>query len=151
MAKIEFKQFAAYQDVMNELEISVPKIAKMAVYNGAAIVTDEVKKYLRRTVSQKARGDLVKSMGLAKMRYDFGYVHTKIGFDGYDRRGHPNVVKARVLEGGRKAGPKNKPPKQKKRPFVAPAVKAVRERAEREIEKTIEQEIENIMKKTQEG
>ena len=152
MAKIEFAQFDAYQDVLRELELSVPKIIKPAIYNGAAIVADEVKRSLRRTLGGRGSGDLERSMGLAEMRDDFGYIHTKIGFKDYDRRRQPNVVKARVLEGGRKAGPKNKPARQKKTPFIAPAVKAARERAERAMEDTVDQQIQNIMeKKNKEG
>ena len=147
MAKIEIKNFAAYQDVMREIELSVPRIIKPAVYDGAAIVADEVRRHLRRSLSKKAGGDLEKSMGLAEMRTSFGFVHTKLGFEGYDRHHHPNIVKARVLEKGREDQPK-----RKKKPFIAPAVKAVRAKAEEAMQNTVDQQIQKIMnEKIKEG
>lgn len=147
MAKISFEGFESYKDMISDIEINTLNIIKPAVYDGAAIVADEVKRNLRRVVSPKASGDLERSMGLSEMRESFGFVHTKLGFSGYDRAGHPNILKARALERGRKDQPG-----RKKKPFIAPAVKAVKERAEEAMQNTAEQQIRNIMNKhTKEG
>lgn len=60
-----------------------------------------------------------------KRRYD-GSADTHIGFDGYDRKGVPNQLKARVLENGAEFG---NGAKRRAHPFARPAVKAAREKA----------------------
>lgn len=137
MAKISFDGFDNYRAIMQNLEGKELSIIKPAVYNGAAIVIDEVKKSLRSVVSSESTGDLEKSVGLSHMKDENGYINTKLGFDGYDRNGHPNIVKARALESGTS--------KQRKKPFIRPALRKCRERAVKAMENTIEKEINNIM------
>lgn len=137
MAKIEFKGLEAYQDVLMELAIKSDFIIKPAVYEGAAIVIDEIKKSLDRVTSDASTGDLRDSIGLSKMEDKNGYIYTKVGFEGYDRKGDPNIVKARVLESGRS--------KPKKRPFIRPAINRVRETCENTMAVVVSNQIKKLL------
>lgn len=139
MAKIRFTGLDAYQDALNKLGDHAEKIMKMAVYDGAAVVVDRVKQQLKMVVSQSSTGDLGNSIGLSKMKNEDGYVNTKLGFDGYDRAGHPNTIKARALEYGTS--------KQTAKPFIRPAVNQSRAQAELVMAHTIEKEIKKIMER----
>ena len=73
-----------------------------------------------------------------KLRKQCAEALIKIGFDGYDSKGVPNQIKARVLESGSS--------RQKKRPFVRPALKATKKEAEDAMAKIVDEEIKKIMK-----
>lgn len=138
MATIKFEGIEEYSDLLKKFANSSERIIKPAVYEGAAVVVKEAKKQLKRVVSDESTGDLSNSMGLSAMRSDNGFVHTKIGFDGYDRNGHPNVVKARALESGTS--------KQQKTPFLRPAVKASRDEAVEVMRQSVDSTIKEILK-----
>lgn len=129
-----------------ELEIKLSKLAdpelmKEVVWAGAQPVADEIRKGLKKNLqgSEYATGDLLNSLGIAPPDIDRnGNANTKIGFHGYDRKGVPNVIKARVMESGSS--------KQKKRPFVRPAVRRARKKSINEMQKKIDEITENIMK-----
>lgn len=139
MAKITFDGFDNYRAIMQNLEGKELSIIKPAVYNGAAVVIDEVKRSLRSVVSGEATGDLEASIGLSHMEDKNGYINTKLGFDGYDRKGSPNIVKARVLESG------TSKQQQRKKPFIRPALRRCRERAIAEMELTVDSQIKKMM------
>lgn len=113
--------------------------AKRAVYVGAGYMAERIKESLRGVLSPKATGDLENSLGIAPItlnkQNDWG---TKIGFSGYDRKGTANALKARVLESGSS--------KQKKRPFLSPAVKRYRKIAEEKMNNEAEIVIEKHLK-----
>lgn len=138
MATIKFEGIEEYSDLLKKFANRAEQIIKPAVYDGAAVVVKEAKKQLKRVVSDNSTGDLSDSMGLSAMRSDNGFVHTKIGFDGYDRNGHPNVVKARALESGTS--------KQQKTPFLRPAVKASQDEAVEVMRQTVDRTIKAILK-----
>lgn len=137
MATISFKGFEEYRDVMMKLQLKTDFIIKPAVYEGAAIVVEEVKKSLDRVTSNKSTGDLKESIGLSPMENDNGFINTKLGFEGYDRKGHPNIVKARALESGTS--------RQQKKPFIRPAVNKVREEAENRMAVVVSMQIEKLL------
>lgn len=115
------------------------EVAKRAVYVGAGFMAEKVKESLRGVVSEKATGDLEKSLGITPIKLNRdGDWAAKIGFHGYDRKGVSNILKARILESGSS--------KQRKRPFFSPAVKKYRkiaeERMKNEAEMTIEKYLE---------
>ena len=66
-------------------------------------------------------------------------INTKIGFNGYDSKGVPNQLKARVMESGSS--------KQAKRPFIRPALNGAREPAQEKMVETANQEISKIINK----
>lgn len=135
MAKIEFKGIDKYQRILADLGKASEGIIKASVYEGAAVVVDAVK-----SAVPVDTGDLRDSIGLSTMRNDNGYINTKLGFDGYDHKGVPNSIKARVIESGRSDA--NYP----KRPFVRPAVRAVKSRAEGVMETELDKRIYDLMK-----
>lgn len=116
------------------------EVAKRAVYVGAGFMAEKVKESLRGVVSEKATGDLEKSLGITAIKLNRdGDWAAKIGFSGYDRKGTSNILKARLLESGSS--------KQRKRPFGSPAVK----RWKAETEKRMAQEAETSIVKILEG
>lgn len=138
MATIRFSGIDAYMERLQQLEQDSEEILKRAVYDGAAIVADEVRQRLHAVLSPDATGQLESSLGISKIQNDRGYVNARIGFDGYDSKGVPNQLKANVLESGST--------RQPKRPFMRPAVNAARRPAEAKMEQVVEQEIENLMR-----
>ena len=152
MAKMTIKGLDDYSRKLSQLgKASVP-IAKKAVYAGANIVADEVRKRLDDNLkdpayvgkqpdiyfkSDEQSGDLIDSLGIAPIGSDKnGDINTKIGFDGYDSKGVPNALKARAMESGTST--------LRKRPFVRPAVNAVKSQAQREMAKVIDEETAKI-------
>lgn len=113
------------------------KIAGKAIFEAADIVADEVRSRLQNVIKGPSTGALVASLGIAKMQETQDGYNVKIGFDGYDENGHPNVLKARVLESGSS--------KQPKRPFMRPAVNATRKQAMAKMGEVIDEEIARIM------
>ena len=113
------------------------EIAGKAIYEAADIVTDEVRRRLQSVIKGPSTGALAASLGVAKMQETQDGYNVKIGFDGYDSKGVPNVLKARVLESGSS--------KQQKRPFMRPAVNATRKAAVEKMGEVIDEEIARIM------
>lgn len=121
---------------LSSLLVESDEAAKEAVYVGAGILADEVRKNLKANIEdpasaakngksafkrlhQKSTGDLEKGFGITpiKIGHD-GNWNAKIGFSGYDSKGVPNQLKARAKESGTT--------KLRKRPFVRPALNAKR-------------------------
>ena len=93
-------------------------ILKQALYPGAGALADEIKKRLS---GHHRTGDLADSVTIVQMDQNGGQVNTAVIFAGYDENGVPNAIKAAVLESGSS--------KQKKTPFIRPAVAAVKARS----------------------
>lgn len=139
LASITFKAGKEYEIRLARLGKAQDEIAKKAIYKGAGIIADRMKRNLKARLSEKATGDLVESMGIASIKMDQeGNLNTKIGFDGYDRKGVPNQLKARALESGTS--------RIEKRPFVRPAVQQTKKQVEQEMNQIIEEETKKIMK-----
>lgn len=103
-------------------------IIKQGLYEGAKVAMENIKPKI-----PVDTGDLKNSFGISKMREDENGVNVKLGFDGYDRKGVANQLKARVLESGTS--------KIKKRPFLRPAVNACKTQIETAVKSKIEQEL----------
>ena len=113
------------------------EIAGKAIHDAAEIVTDEIRSRLQGVIKGPSTGALAASLGIAKMQETQDGYNVKIGFDGYDEHGHPNQLKARVLESGSS--------KQRKRPFMRPAVAATQKKAIEKMGEVIDEEIARIM------
>ena len=165
MAKIYFSGINAYADRLSILFKDTQKIIEKAVYEGANVVADEIKKGLQGIpvqegpgglppygtreepltgISRRQKGDLIEAFGLAPMQDDNGYINTKAGFDGYGSvrtdaypQGLPNALLMRSVESGTSF--------RKKHPVIRPAVNRVRKKAEAAMEQTIEKELKNIL------
>lgn len=133
MARIAFKSGDEYALKLSRLATGSEKVAKKAIYQGANIVADEIKKRI-----PKDTGDLAESFGVTPIKRDTdGNWNAKLGFDGYDRNGVPNQLKARVIESGSST--------IQKRPFVRPAVNSTKKKAVEAMKKVIDEETQKIM------
>ena len=162
MATIQFKKMDEYLFKISKLEAELKDpLMGEAIYGAAGIVGDEIRQSLEQvptdetygTETQKAKGPkeaqkkgLYESLGIASMQDDgTGYLHVKIGFDGYSDivtqrwpRGQPNQMVARSVESGTTWMQKND--------FVRRAVNASRKRAIAFMKKTVDKSIQKIMK-----
>lgn len=136
MAKMAIRGIEEYAMKLSRLGADAPKIAKKVVMAGADPVADEIRRNLQKNLSgsQYSTGDLLDSFGVAPPDVDRnGNTNTKIGFEGYDRKGVPNALKARAMESGTSTQPK--------KPFVRPAVNKMKKKAIEEMGKTLDAEI----------
>lgn len=164
MATFKFEGLQELERKLNSLGAHSQEVAGRCVYAAAAIVADEVRKSLdglkavsdrqalaayRRQepgyLSESQKAGLREGLGLATMLNDAGYIHTKLGFDGYNSvkskrwpKGQPNVMIARSCENGSSAMLRQR--------FIAPGVSRARRRAEAEMAKVFDEETEKIMK-----
>lgn len=137
MARITFKAGDDYAIKLSKLATNSEEIAKKAIYEGVTIVADEIKKNLQGVLSDEATGDLVESFGVTPIEKDEnGNWNAKVGFDGYDRNGVANQLKARVIESGKSGQPK--------KPFVRPAVNKTRKQVVKKMEEVIDDEIKKL-------
>lgn len=161
MAKITFPGLNDYELMISRLSKGVDDIAGKAIYAGAGIVADAIKENIKDlpivrgygtekdplpggvTAPQKA--GLIEGLGISPMQSDAGYLNVKIGFDGYNAtktekypQGQPNQLVARGVESGTSW--------KKKSPFIRPAINASKQRAEDEMARILDQEIEKVMK-----
>lgn len=136
MARMTIHGLDEYAMKLSKLGTDGSKIAKKVVMAGANPIADEIRKNLKNNLkgSGYSTGDLLDSFGIAPPDVDRrGNTNTKIGFDGYDRKGVPNPLKARAMESGTSTQPK--------KPFVRPAVSKMKKKAIEEMGKTLDSEI----------
>lgn len=153
----------AYLSELRKLGENTTPVCKAAVYAGAKVVADEMKRatqaldrvtnaeamaaYRERrptkiSVSQKI--GLVKSLGIAPIADKYGVVSTKVGFDGYNDvkterwpNGQPNALIARSCESGSSA--------MLKQPFVRTTIKSVQGAALTEMEIAADKKLKEIL------
>lgn len=141
MARMTFKAGEDYMLKLSRLAYGSEAIAKKAIYEAADIVTNKIRENLEANLagSTQSTGALSKSLGITPILQDKnGVWNAKIGFDGYDEKGVPNQLKARVMESGSS--------KVQKRPFVRPAMLAKKKEAEETMNRVVNEEIEKRMK-----
>ena len=137
IARMTFKAGDDYAIKLSKLATGSEEIAKKAIYEAAGIVADQIKKNLEGVLSEEATGELVASFGVTPIEKDSnGNWNAKIGFDGYDSKGVPNQLKARALESGTS--------RIKKRPFIRPAVRATKQKAQDKMAEVIDREIKKL-------
>lgn len=117
LAKFEAQGLDEYIAKLRDLGANIEGSCKRAVYPAAGLVIEAIK-----ANTPVDTGGLRDSAVLRTFVNDNGYVYTQVAFDGYDERGHPNPVKARVLESGSST--------RQKHPFIRPAVNRVKAQAE---------------------
>lgn len=117
---------------------SVYGLASAALYEGAGVVADAI-----RNATPQDSGDLADSIGIAEFDKDGDKVSTAIGFSGYDEKGVPNIVKARVLEHGRVDASGRTVAKH---PFIKNAVRKAKQKALNAMQKRFEQGVNDITK-----
>lgn len=140
-------------DQLDKAAVNAFPILKGTLFVGARVLFDAIKKNLEphykpekvtrtgtfeengktytRNYTIDRTGELVRSMGLSKMRENGSTVDIVIGFAGKDKKGVPNAIKAAALESGTFHKGRQW---QKPTPFIKPAVKSCKRIAEGEMQ-----------------
>jgi len=161
MARVSFMLSDDFALKISRLETRAEDIAKKAIYAGAKIVADKVAanldalptdKYRRlksdeklNVLSAEQKEDLKEGFGITPIKLDKdGNWSAKVGFDGYGRyptkkypKGLPNQLLARSIESGSSV--------RHKKPFVRPALNAVKNQVQEEMSRVAEEEIKKIL------
>ncbi len=167
MAKIDVKGLDEYMNRLWALQEHTEEVTKRAVYAGANVVADAVKKALNTIpiqegdnglpemgtpenpltgISRKQKADLMDSFGLAPIQeFKKGYISTKAGWDGYGNmktkkypQGVPNQMLMRSIESGTTF--------RKKNPVVRKAVNKVRKGSIKAMGEEIDKACAELMK-----
>ena len=159
MAKMTIgKGMDEYLAKLGNLEFAAPGLVGQAIFEGAKIVTDQVRAEIEalptaeskrvatpRDPTQVEKDGLLDGLGVAKKKNDGGYINVKIGMDGYNTdktkkypRGKPNAMIARSIESGSTV--------MKRNAFISRAVNKTKKDAEAAMQKVIEEGIEKIVK-----
>ena len=95
-------------------------------------------------ISEEQKQGLINGFGIAPMQNDNGYLHVKLGFDGYNSvktknypNGQPNSVIARSVNSGTSF--------RQRIPFVDNAVSRAKAAAEEKMIKKLDTEIKDVM------
>lgn len=132
MAKIEFKGLDEYAKDLGRLAVRSEGLIKYAVYPAAQEALQAIK-----ANTPVDSGDLRDTERLTTFEDKNGFIYTTIIFPGYDEKGVPNPVKARVLESGSS--------KQPKRPFIRPTMNAIKNQVVETMRKTLDEAIDKAM------
>lgn len=137
-----------YIEKLGNLEFESEQIIGKAIYKGADVIADAIKESInslpRSACTEVEKQGLQSGFGIAKMRNDDGYFNVKAGFDGYNNdktkkwpKGKPNAMIARSIENGTSW--------KSKHPFIGPAVKAAKQRAEKAMQDEFDKNMKQIM------
>lgn len=161
MASFVFKGLNEYVKKLNNLQSMSREVAGKAIYAGADLMADAVRKNIDALpvvdfrkkgssqnlidgVTSAQKKGLQDGFGITPMKEENGYYNVKLGFDGYNTakskknpKGQANQMIARAVESGTSF--------RKKHPFVSPAVKATRSQAEKKMQEVLEAEIQKLM------
>lgn len=149
MATFKTEGLDKYVAQLERLGKKTDTVISEAVYEMAKVVADEVKANLialpsvpdteglkafasepqqKIPITKAQKWGLVHSFGIASLRNEGGFIHVKIGFDGYNEvqtktfpNGQPNALIARSIESGSST--------REKTPFLRPALAAARKQA----------------------
>lgn len=137
MAKFKFEGMDEYLTALGRLGgKQAEKVIKYAVYPGAAVVADALRAEIEG--HHRVTGDLARSLTLATMRNDKGFINTKVMFTGYDEKGVPNAIKAAVLESGNSRG-------RKGTHFISKTVRSCEAKASAAMSSALDEKITEIM------
>ncbi|MGN0134734.1 MAG: HK97-gp10 family putative phage morphogenesis protein [Anaerotignum sp.] len=160
MAKITFTGLEHYMAQLEALEKNSEGISKQALYEGAKIAADEMRKSIddipvqeewgtkadpAKGIREEQKKGLQEGFGISSMENDSGSIHVRLGFHGYNTfrtkkypNGQPNAMIARSVESGTSF--------LRKTPFTAKAVRKSKIPAEAKMKEVFESEIEKAMK-----
>lgn len=130
--KVEYSGLDEVSKMFDELGENAQRIVSTALYDGAGLMADEIRKAV-----PEDTGDLARSLDIQKFRKSYRRTETTICFTGYDSKGAPNPVKAAVLESGSSKG-------HVATHFFSRAVRNAKKKVENLIGAKMEQEIYEI-------
>lgn len=153
---------------LNRLAINTKEVLGRSIYVGADIVADQIRANIEKlqvsnspkrgtpsdpidTITTAQKTGLLQGFGISGLANTDGITNVKIGFDGYNsqvastsvkrkwkEKRQANIMIARAVEGGTSF--------RRKHPFVAPAVRATKKKAEDAMGEQLDKEIEKAMK-----
>ena len=157
MPKLEYNGLEEFGAILSDMEPQTEAVLKMAVYDGAHQVFEELKRQIqnlptsdskkggKRDITEQQKQGLLSGMYGSTIQTKDGAVYTFIGFTGYNSvrtkkhpKGQPNILIARSVESGGTY--------MNKRPFVSKTVNAARAKALAATKSTFEQQMEKITK-----
>ena len=158
-----------YVAQLEKLNADTAEIIGKAIYPAAGIVTDQIKANIQNlkvsgrnsrrgtqadpidTITSAQKQGLIDGLGISKMKESDGFVNVKVGEDGYNSQvsdknmkagwtsiRQANAMIARAVEYGTYF--------RRMTPFVAPAVRKTRKKAEAAMAEQLDKEIEKAMK-----
>ena len=153
MAKLKFEGLDEYEQQLLKLQDISRECVGQAIYKGAGVVADAVKRNIESLPIDARRGvkdgqmlhgitetqkqGLRDGFGIAKIQNENGYVHVKLGFAGYNGyitrqypNGQPNSVIARSVNSGSSF--------RQRIPFVDNAVNASKDACEQTMKDTFD-------------
>ena len=161
MAKLKFKS-GNLDKRMEKLRISVHRsIGKKALYGGAGIFADELRKETEnipdevfrhldkeekfRSVAEKDKEHLLAALGISEFYENGHIIEASVGFEGYQGiptksypQGIPNALLARAINSGSSV--------RQKYPFIDNAARKAASKVEAKMKEITETEIDKIMK-----
>lgn len=154
MAKLTFKGIEKFVQQLESISENSEGDIKQALYKGAGIVADEIRRSLTAlSTSEDGHGltpeekrGILSGFGLSKMENRNGFINTKAGFNGLSGRltkrhpnGVPNATIMRQIESGTS--------RIRKQPVIRQATTRAKEKAE----SAMAAEIDKLIKKHQNG
>lgn len=154
MPKLEYNGLQEFGAVLQKLDTKTEGVLKMAVYDGAHVVFEEVKRQIQalptndttgkhRDITPAQKAGLLSGLYGSQIQADDGNVYEYIGFTGYNSvrtkkhpKGQPNILIARSVESGATY--------MNKRPFINKAKNASKSKALEATKRTFEREIKKI-------
>lgn len=135
---------------LEEYEGDIEEISRRAIYDGADVLADEIRKAIEglntkdgRTADYEKEG-LLEGLGIARMKKNGQRIDTKIGMHGYNHhptkkypRGQPNAMIARSIEKGTSF--------RKPQPFISNTVAKCRSEAESAMSAEFDRQTKKIM------
>lgn len=159
MGKMKFTGLEEYEGKLLQLKNLSREMIGEAIFDGAGIVADEVKKNIQSIpiddryatgatrlygISEEQKQGLIDGFGIAPLQDDGGYLNVKLGFSGYNSvqtrnypGGQPNSVIARSVNSGTSF--------RQRIPFVDNAVNSARSKAEQKMKEKLDEAIGDVM------
>lgn len=136
MARAAFMLDDDFALKISKLETDIDDVAKEAIFEGAKIAADQVRKNLESVLSGNSTGEMAESFGITPISRTYGEWSAHVGFDGYDEQMMPNQFKARIMESGTAL--------RRKKPFVRPAMNQTKKQVQEKMKSVIEEATKEI-------
>lgn len=159
MAKLKLQGLEEYEQQLLKLRDLSREMIGEAIYEGAGLVADKVKASIQglpidnrhvrsgemlNGISNLQKAGLIDGFGIAPLQDEGGYLHVKLGFDGYNSvqtrahpNGQPNSVIARSVNSGTSF--------RQRIPFVDNAVNSSKAAAEQKMKDTFDKALRSAM------
>lgn len=140
MAKFTVKTGAEFANKIYALGKDAKTAIESALTGGAAVVKEEIGRGIQGLpeVTGVTKRGLETGLGISPVGERDGVYDVKVGFEGYNERGVPNAMMARIMESGTSKTPKH--------PFVEPARRRSAKAAVAAMQEAFDRECEKIMK-----